>query len=95
MDGLKFIFGYMSKEDTDRDGVRKQVLRIALTHSKASLNIHPHHYYYWIDALILTAQTLDHKWHKDLEYYWREVLFRPISFIISQYYREEGKSNIE
>lgn len=74
-------------DEKDKDSFhRKQILRISDTHSRKNLNIHPHEYYYWIDALILTLKQHDKDWHDDLQYYLRECLFFPISFIISRYF---------
>jgi len=84
MHGLQFMFGYLDQND---DHARKQVLRIAVTHSKKGMNIHPHDYYYWIDALIMTAKECDPKWVDNMAYYWREVINMPVSFIISQYFQ--------
>jgi hemoglobin-like flavoprotein len=86
MHGMEFLMGFL--ENTDEHS-RKQVLRIAHSHSKQGIGIHPHHYYYWIEALIMTASKADHDWYDDLEYYWREVVNMPVSFIISQYYNSE------
>jgi hemoglobin-like flavoprotein len=84
--GLGYLFDFL---DQSNDNARKQVLRLSRTHSKHGLNIHPHDYYYWIEALIMTMKDLDQDWHKSLEYYCREVLFYPISFMISQYFLKE------
>ena len=65
---------------------RQQIVRISETHSKKNMNIHPHDYYYWIDAMVLTVKEVDPQWHDDLSYYIRECLFFPISFIISRYH---------
>jgi hemoglobin-like flavoprotein len=83
--GLEFFMGFLDHSD---DNARTQVLRISQTHSKFNLNIHPHDYYYWIEALVMTVKTLDPSWYKDMEYYWREVISYPVSFMISQYFKE-------
>lgn len=80
---LKFMFGFLDKRNTHS---RNQILRLARTHSLQGLNIHPHHYYYWIEAIVLTAKKCDPKWYKDMEYYWREVISFPVTFMISQYF---------
>lgn len=84
--GLVFLVGFLNHTD---ENSRNQILRLAKTHSKEGLNIHPHHYYYWIEALIMTAKKKDPQWYNDLEYYWREVITMPISFMVSQYYTTE------
>lgn len=83
MHGMSFLLDFLDENDVS---ARAQVLRLATTHSSNGLKIHPHHYYYWIEALIMTARELDLGWDDDLEYYWRETLFYPISFMISQYF---------
>lgn len=86
MHGMEFLLGFLSKDD---EFARKQVTRIAVSHSQKGLNIHPHHYYYWIEALIMTARKTDPLWSDGMEYYWREVINYPVSFIISQYFSHE------
>lgn len=86
MHGLDFLFGYLDKDD---EHARKQIGRIAISHSSYGLRIHPHHYYYWIEALILTARDTDSLWTDGMDYYWREVVNYPVSFIISQFFRPE------
>ncbi len=81
MHGMNFLLEFLDESNLN---ARSQILRLATTHSSSGLKIHPHHYYYWIEALIMTAKDLDLSWHDDLEYYWRETLFYPISFMISQ-----------
>ncbi|MCT4641029.1 MAG: hypothetical protein N4A33_01955 [Bacteriovoracaceae bacterium] len=76
-------------DDPENTHKKNQIIRIAKTHSKKNLNIHPHDYYYWIDALILTIKKFDNKWYNSLEFYFRECLFFPISFIISLYHKEK------
>lgn len=83
MSGLAFLFGYLDKDD---EHSRKQIGRLAISHSSYGLKIHPHHYYYWIEALILTASETDPLWTKGMDYYWREVVNYPVSFIISQFF---------
>ena len=83
---MDFLLGFLSKED---EHARKQVMRIAVSHSHQGMNIHPLHYYYWIEALILTAQKTDPLWSEGMEFYWREIIFYPVSFIISQYFSRE------
>lgn len=86
LNGLNFLFGHLDKSDHNS---RDQILRIAKTHSQTGLNIHPHHYYYWIEALLLTAKQCDKDWYDDMEYYWREVVSFPVYFIISMYFTPE------
>ena len=86
--GLDHLMGFLHNPKDDHH--RKQILRLARTHSKKGLNIHPHEYYYWIDALVLTFKDCDDGWYRDLEYYLRECLFFPISFMISLYHGGES-----
>ena len=81
--GLEFFMGFL---DHSNENARKQVLRLSHSHSAHNLKIHPHDYYYWIEALVMTLKSHDPFWHKDMEYYWREVIFYPVSFMISQYF---------
>ncbi len=83
MHGMNFLLEFL---DESNSNARTQILRLAATHSGTGLRIHPHDYYYWIEAVIMTARELDVSWYDDLEYYWRETLFYPISFMISQYF---------
>lgn len=85
MHGLHFMIGFLDKKD---DHSKVQLIRIAKTHSHENLNIYPHDYYYWIEALVLAVKECDHLWYNDLAHYWKEVIFMPISFIISQYYKK-------
>lgn len=66
---------------------KTQMIRISKTHAKNNMDISPHLYYYWIEALVYTLKNSDPDWYDDLEYYWTEVITRPVSFMISQYYR--------
>jgi hemoglobin-like flavoprotein len=84
MHGLEFVMGFLDGKDTH---ARNQIMRIAQTHSKAGMDIHPHHYYYWLEALILTTRDLDSDWSSGFEYYFREVISFPVSFIVSQYFQ--------
>ncbi len=86
MHGMDFLIGFLGKND---ENARKQLTRIAISHSQKGLNIHPHSYYYWIEALIMTARKTDVLWTEGMEYYWREVINFPVSFIISQYFSTE------
>ncbi len=84
MRGLEFLIESLQPEQKH---AKQQITRIAQSHSAGNMNIHPHSYYYWIEALIMTAGEFDSQWHKDLEYYWREVISAPVSFIVSQYFK--------
>lgn len=84
MSGLEFLIQSLH---LDQKHAKQQITRIAQSHSANNMNIHPHSYYYWIEALIMTAKEFDQSWHKDMEYYWREVISAPVSFIISQYFK--------
>ncbi len=83
MHAMAFLFGFF---DSNNETAKLQIQRIAKTHSHSGIKVHPHYYYFWIEALIITTRSLDKNWYKDLEYYWREVINFPVSFIISQYY---------
>ena len=85
MRGLEFLIAFLDQTD---ENARRQILRIAMSHSASGMKIHPHHYYYWIEALIMTVKKLDKDWYQDQEYYWREVITFPTSFIISQYFNK-------
>lgn len=80
--GLDFLFGYLEKNEHSK----QQFLRLAKLHNIGGLNIHPHYYYYWSEALILTIKEKDPQYYKDLEYYLREVISYPLSFFVSQYF---------
>lgn len=89
MAGLSYILDFLDHSNTN---ARNQVVRLSQTHAKRNLNIYPHDYYYWIEALVMTVKEHDPSWHDRLAFYWREVIFYPVSFMISQYFTEE-KSN--
>lgn len=83
--GINHLLGFL---DNDPQNIHHQnIIRLSETHSKNNLNIHPHHYYYWIDAMVMTLKEMDKDWYKSLEYYTRECLFFPISFMISLYHK--------
>lgn len=83
MRGLEFMMGFL---DHSNENARIQIQRLSRTHSKSNLSVHPHDYYYWIEALVLTVKKHDPLWVKDYEYYWREVISYPVTFMISQYF---------
>lgn len=84
MAGLAFLLDFL---DHSNENARTQVIRLSKTHSKNGLNIYPHDYYYWTEALVMTLKKHDPDWYDDLSFYWREVIFYPISFMISQYFK--------
>ena len=86
MNGLKYLFGFYDSKDAN---AKNQIKRIAISHSRENLNIVPHYYYYWVEALIMTAKDFDDDWVDKEEIYWREVLHFPISFIVSMYLHED------
>ncbi len=86
MHGLGFVMDFSHPQNKY---AKSQVLRIARSHSNSAMNIHPHNYYYWIEALIMTGKEFDPKWYHEMEYYWREVVSMPVSFMISQYFKTE------
>lgn len=81
--GMDFMIAFLDKKNKN---ARDQILRLSRSHSMHGMKIHPHDYYYWIEALILTASETDHLWQKDFPYYWRECINYPITFMISQYF---------
>lgn len=83
--GVQHLIGFFS--DTSDEIHHKNIVRLGETHSHKNLNIHPHNYYYWIDAMIMTLKELDSKWDDDNQYYVRECLFFPVSFMISLYHK--------
>jgi hemoglobin-like flavoprotein len=83
MRGLDFMLDFL---DHSNENSRVQIQRLSRTHSKNNMSIHPHDYYYWIEALVLTVKKHDPLWVKDYEYYWREVISYPVTFMISQYF---------
>lgn len=84
--GITHLLGFL--ENDPQQIHHKNILRLSETHSKTNLNIHPHNYYYWIDAMIMTLKEFDPNWDSSLEYYTRECLFFPISFMISFYHKK-------
>lgn len=84
--GLSHLFHYFDEQDIFH---HKQIVRLANVHSHDNLNIHPHMYYYWIEALVMTCKKVDPQWYEDLQYYLRETIFFPISFMISLYHHHE------
>jgi hemoglobin-like flavoprotein len=84
INGLKFMIGFLDKTD---ENSRDQIKRLATVHSNQNLNIHPHDYYYWMDALLMTIKECDDQWYPDLEYYWREAITYPVYFMISLYFK--------
>ena len=62
--GIEFMIKFLDHSD---ENARTQVKRIAHTHSGMGMKIHPHMYYYWIEALIMTSRIHDPSWIDDLE----------------------------
>ena len=87
LQGVEILVKYLDDEDQFS---KKQIMRLAKTHNHYNLGIHPHSYYYWVEALIMTISALDDSWFDDLEYYWRECIGFPINFMISQYFVRDG-----
>lgn len=83
--GVDHLMGFFADEKNEIH--RKNIVRLAESHSKNNLNIHPHKYYYWIDAMVMTLRELDHEWEENNQFYVRECLFFPVSFIISLYHK--------
>ena len=47
---------------------------VAESHGKRGLNIGPHLYQYWLDALLATAGETDPQWDDELDKAWRATL---------------------
>ncbi len=82
LNGIDFLFEYSQKDEN----AKKQISRLARVHNIEGLNIHPHLYYYWVEALVLTIKKMDPAYEDDLEFYIREIVSYPISFFVSQYF---------
>ncbi len=82
INGLDFLFDYFGKDEN----AKHQILRLAKVHNIDGLNIHPHFYYYWGEALVLAIKDSDPQYYSDMEYYLREVVSYPLSFFSSQYF---------
>jgi hemoglobin-like flavoprotein len=59
--------------------------RIAQSHSKKNMNIHPGLYQYWIDSLVAAAKECDPKWTPDIERSWQKVLRAGVDYITEKY----------
>ena len=59
--------------------------KIAESHSRKNLNIHPSLYPYWIDSLIRAVKENDDHWTPELERSWRRVLEAGVAYISSRY----------
>lgn len=80
--GVGYLLDFL---DGKNEHARKQVIRLSRSHSQFGLNIHPHQYFYWMEALILAVKDFDPYWEDSLAHQWREVIHFPVSFMISQY----------
>lgn len=69
----------------DDPTARSTLEKIALSHNRDNLNIKPHLYDLWLDAVCQTVQQLDIQFTPDLEHAWREQLQHGIQFITSRY----------
>jgi len=61
----------------------------AATHSRAQLNIAPHLYEVWTEALIATAVEADPDWTLEIESAWRFILGVAVGHMTRRYDREE------
>ncbi len=86
--GLQYLLEFL---DGKNEFSRQQVVRLSQSHSFYGLKIHPHHYFYWMEALILTVKDYDPYWVDDLEGAWREVIHFPVSFMMSQYFNKPAE----
>jgi hemoglobin-like flavoprotein len=59
--------------------------KIALSHSRKNLDIAPHLYDLWVDAIIQTVKQMDRQFDENVERTWREVLSVGINFMKSKY----------
>jgi hemoglobin-like flavoprotein len=58
---------------------------LAKSHSRENLDIQPHLYNYWVDALINTVEQHDGQASMETHHAWREVLAKGIEVIQSGY----------
>ncbi len=59
--------------------------KIAESHSKKNLNIHPTLYPYWIDSLVCAVKENDEKWTPELEQNWRKILKVGVTYLTDRY----------
>lgn len=55
------------------------------SHSRVKMNIEPHHYDQWMDALMTTLALHDPQFSKDLERTWRATIGPGVEIIRSMY----------
>lgn len=53
---------------------RSVVQRLKQSHSQARLDIEPHLYEYWLNALLTAVREVDPGWNTTVEHSWRRVL---------------------
>ena len=58
---------------------------LAKSHSREKMNIEPHLYHYWVEALISTISQHDRECNDDTIKDWREVLGKGIAIIQAGY----------
>lgn len=58
---------------------------LAASHSRDKLNIEPHLYDYWLDALLATIATHDAAFDKEIDDAWRGILRKGIEVIQAGY----------
>ena len=80
-DGINLAIMFGEGNPVGRNGIEC----IAETHGKASLNINPHLYSYWLESFIEAVEAFDPEFCLELEDEWREVLSKAIEFIKARY----------
>ncbi|NOY89591.1 MAG: hypothetical protein GXP55_00180 [Deltaproteobacteria bacterium] len=64
----------MSRAAMGLEDGREHLMAVAKTHGADRLAIPPHHYDFWLEALIETAREMERDFDSELEAAWREVL---------------------
>ncbi|MCA8883181.1 MAG: globin, partial [Rhodobacteraceae bacterium] len=57
----------------------------AESHDRHHLNIEPHLYDFWLNALIETAREFDDKWNPTIEHAWRTTFQHVIDYMRRRY----------
>jgi len=57
----------------------------AETHNRDHLDIPPHLYRYWLEAILGTAQEFDPEWDDETEAAWQRILGHIVKFMASHY----------
>lgn len=67
----------------------EQLRKIAQRHNRRGLNIQPHMYDMWLDALIYTVEEMDPRQDRDVLLAWKLVLSIGITFMKDMYDRSD------